>query len=105
MKNKTLFGTSGPILRLLGFAQVLGMVLLMACGGPSQEADSQADEWLTDRPRTNRFYIALGDSLSQVAQLTLMQQVQAQMKAGGVGAAIPFCNAQAVQLVDSLSSL
>ena len=47
--------------------------------------------------------LALGDSISKIAQATLMQNVSKAMKEGGPVHAVEFCNLQAMPLTDSIS--
>ncbi len=56
---------------------------------------------ITEGEKEEKF--AHGDSISNMAQTTLIQNVSKAMKVGGSVYAVEFCNIQAVPLMDSIS--
>jgi hypothetical protein len=54
---------------------------------------------------TNKEILELGDSISRLAQLTLLQHVGEAMKNGGPVNAIDFCNIHASTIMDSISEI
>lgn len=50
-------------------------------------------------------FLALGDSVSVMAQKELLQKVSGAIAEGGAAHAVAFCNAEAMQLTDSMSRM
>ena len=83
---------------------VLFMTLLFAsCGqNDTQEVQETPEvQAITETEKAEK--LAIGDSISNIAQATLLQNVSNAMKAGGPVHAVDFCNIQAVPLMDSVS--
>ena len=64
---------------------------------------NQGEEGVTISEADKESTIVLGDSISKIAQATLMQNVSKAMKEGGPVHAVEFCNLRAIPLTDSIS--
>jgi len=82
MKNALIFGS------------IVLLNLLFACGTKERNNTSLSDAEI----------VQLGDSLSRIAQQTLLQNVGQAMQNGGPVNAVDFCNIHASTLMDSLST-
>lgn len=71
----------------------------------SEEMDSLSEEEYTLTKEENEHILHLGDSISNIAQSTLMQNVAMAMKEGGPVHAVDFCNLRAMPLTDSISKM
>lgn len=74
--------------------------LLTSCG-QNEIPESLAIEVFSETEKQEKQMLA--DSISNIAQATLLQNVSKAMKAGGPVHAVEFCNIQAVPLMDSVS--
>lgn len=59
----------------------------------------------TQAPKNNTSYLALGDSISAVAQAILSGHLQEKMKKEGSAGAVLFCSQHAQEITDSLAGL
>lgn len=78
---------------------LLGL-FLVSCG-QNEIVESSETEIFSETEKEEK--LALADSISNIAQATLLQNVGRAMKAGGPVYAVDFCNIQAVPLMDSVS--
>ncbi len=78
-------------------------LLLASCGQNNIQEEQERSEMnvLSETERTEK--LALADSISNIAQVTLLQNVGSAMKIGGPVHAVDFCNINAVPLMDSVS--
>lgn len=81
MKNAIIFGL------------IVMVSLLFACGTKGRNNTSLSDAEI----------VQLGDSLSRIAQQTLLQNIGEAMKKGGPVNAVDFCNIHVSSIMDSLS--
>jgi hypothetical protein len=86
---------------------LFSMALLLASCDQSdvqQVKEVQANQevqTITESEKAEKFAIA--DSISNIAQATLLKNISQAIKAGGTVHAVDFCNIQAVPLMDSVS--
>lgn len=74
------------------FITTLILAVLTACSNsPTIQKQDTAD------------YLALGDSISNIAQATLLKNVSSAVEQGGIEYAVDFCNLNAFSITDSLS--
>jgi len=69
------------------------LLLLIGCHNPKELSTSEKEE-----------YLALGDSISNRAQMVLLSNVGKQIQENGTVGAVDFCNEKAIFLTDSVSS-
>lgn len=78
------------------------MITFIACNESNRQ---QASEEPSVRELSNEDvikYLSLGDSITNQAQATLLQNVSAAIKEGGTDYAVEFCNTRAIPLTDSV---
>lgn len=96
-----------PLLVLVAYA-------MAACGGPSDDSASAGDQKSEGEARTEaptwtptateiERATELGRSAATRLAGTLVEQLSAQLQAGGVESAIEFCSAEAMALTDAVS--
>lgn len=84
---------------------------LTSCGQNTESASINEEESAvietehTLNPEESESMLKLGDSISNIAQSTLMKNVSMAMKEGGPVHAVEFCNLRAMPLTDSISTM
>ena len=82
-----------PSALVQAFLIIMTGLAFSSCGSSERHAPEMIDK---------EAFIALGDSLSLLAQKTLLQNVSGAIAKGGAAHAVAFCNSRAMPLTDSL---
>lgn len=79
-------------------------MFLWSCNDQATEETSTAVDITEEVEIDEAHYLSLGDSISLVAQKTLVSKVHEEMEANGPVGAVEFCNINAMPLTDEVSS-